>query len=152
MKGKMMKLIVTDEISEQDGKKIENGVMNYNKPWFDRANSAELGVFACEEDGEKVGGLTGYTHGEWLFVKWLWVSESQRGRDLGSSILAQAEAEAKARGCKFCMLDTFSFQAPEFYKKYGYEELFVIEEHPVTGKHYFLKKALQKKEQMFLKT
>ncbi|MDU3240491.1 MAG: hypothetical protein E7B11_07970 [Clostridiales bacterium] len=34
-------------------------------------------------------------------------------------MLQQAEQKAKARGCKFAFLDTFSFLAPDFYKKHG---------------------------------
>ena len=77
-----------------------------------------------------------------MFIKWLWVDASFRGEGVGSKILQQAEAAARDRGCTHSMLDTFEFQAPGFYQKYGYETLFVLEEHPATGKHYFLTKRL----------
>ena len=63
-----------------------------------------------------------------------------RGQNIGSDILSQAEKTAKERGCKYSFLDTFSFQAPEFYRKHGYKEVFVLENYPVTGnRHYFTK-------------
>jgi hypothetical protein len=37
-----------------------------------------------------------------------------------------AEAEGIARGCALATLRTFSYQAPEFYKKLGYEEYAVV--------------------------
>ena len=53
----------------------------------------------------------------------------------------KAEEEARGRRCKYVFLDTFSFQAPEFYKKHGYKEKFVLEEYPLEGKrHYFTKR------------
>lgn len=52
-----------------------------------------------------------------------------------------AESEAKQRGCKYAFVDTFSFQAPIFYKKHGYQEVFTLEEYPYTEKkHYYTKK------------
>lgn len=70
----------------------------------------------------------------------MWVSKDLRGQHIGSSILMQAEKVAKERGCKYAFLDTFSFQALEFYKKFGYKEVFTLEEYPLTGKrHYFTK-------------
>ena len=85
-------------------------------------------------------GLLGNTRGNWLSVKYLWVSEELRGQGIGKQILLKAEETAKERGCKYVFLDTFSFQAPEFYKKFGYCEVFVLENYPITGKrHYFTK-------------
>ncbi|MFA9379101.1 MAG: GNAT family N-acetyltransferase [Lachnotalea sp.] len=82
----------------------------------------------------------GDTHGNWLTVEYLWVNKVLRGQHIGSKILKKAEETAKERGCKYVFLDTFSFQAPEFYKKHGYQEIFTLEEYPVTGKrHYFTK-------------
>ena len=59
-----------------------------------------------------------------------------------NQLLKQAEETAKERGCKYSFLDTFSFQAPEFYKKYGYKEVFALENYPVTGKRYYYTKTL----------
>ena len=75
-------------------------------------------------------------------IKFLWVSESLRGRNIGSEILLQAEQTAKERGCRFAFLDTFGFQAPLFYQKHGYQEAFVLEEYPLTGKRYYFTKNL----------
>ncbi|WP_272899885.1 GNAT family N-acetyltransferase [Tolypothrix bouteillei] len=45
--------------------------------------------------------------------------ESFRGEGYGDALLATAEQEAVKRGCQYVYLDTFSFQAPEFYRKQG---------------------------------
>lgn len=135
-----MNFEITDQVDEKDKAIIYNGLLEYNLQKIEDKNPRDLGVYLQDGMGKKVAGLIGETHGNWLSVKYLWVSEALRGQNIGSSILAQAEKAAKERGCKYVFLDTFSFQAPEFYKKYGYKEVFTLEEYPLTGKrHYFTK-------------
>lgn len=53
-----------------------------------------------------------------------------------------AEREAIARGCHVAMLSTFSFQAPDFYQRLGYEAFVLLDGCPVGHKKYFLKEIL----------
>ena len=102
----------------------------------------EINAGASNESGEITAGLIGSTHGNWLSVKYLWVSESLRGQRIGSQLLETAEQAAKERGCKYSFLDTFSFQAPEFYQKHGYREVFALEQYPISGKRFYFTKTL----------
>lgn len=133
---------ITDEIKEQDKNTIYQGLLEYNLTKIEDKSPKDLGIYFQDDTGKKLAGLIGNTHGNWLFVKYLWVSEELRGQNIGSQILKQAEKTAKERGCKYAFLDTFSFQAPLFYQKYGYQEVFVLEEYPVTGKRYYFTKVL----------
>lgn len=135
-----MTLEITDQIQEQDQKAIFSGLLEYNLARIEDQHPQDLGVYVRNESGEITAGLIGTTHGNWLSVKYLWVSESLRGQRIGSQLLEAAEQTAKERGCKYCFLDTFSFQAPEFYQKHGYREVFALEQYPISGKrHYFTK-------------
>jgi ribosomal protein S18 acetylase RimI-like enzyme len=68
--------------------------------------------------------------------------EDRNPRDLGICLQDETEETAKERGCKYAFLDTFSFQAPAFYEKHGYRNVFALEEYPVTGKCYYFTKTL----------
>ena len=46
------------------------------------------------------------------------------------------------KGCRLINLDTFSFQAPDFYKKHGYKVIGVSED-PKGHNHYYLEKRLK---------
>lgn len=133
---------ITDVVEEQDRAEIFQGLLEYNLSKIEDKNPKELGVYFEDESGAKLAGLIGDTHGNWLTVKYLWVSKKLRGNHIGRNILQKAEETARLRGCKYVFLDTFSFQAPEFYKKYGYKEVFTLEEYPVTGKRYYFIKNL----------
>ncbi len=137
-----MQYETTDEIKEQDQRAIYEGLLQYTLERFEDKSPKDLGVYARDEAGNIVAGLIGSTHGKWLTVKFLWVGESLRGKNIGSEILKQAEETAKQRGCKYAFLDTFSFQAPLFYQKHGYREVLALEEYPLTGKRYYFTKRL----------
>jgi len=67
-------------------------------------------------------------------------SKALRSRGIGSELLRRAEEEAVSRGCDRVFLNTFDFQAPGFYRRHGYEEVFTLENYPLTGKrHYYIK-------------
>ena len=89
-----------------------------------------------------VGGLLAGIWGGVLFVRILWVSEALRGRGFGRRLMETAERRAVERGCRHVYLDTFSFQAPGFYEKLGYETYAKAEDWPVGHGHHFLRKDL----------
>lgn len=89
-------------------------------------------------DGRVVGGLYASIAYDWLVIELLFVPEDLRGLGLGSQLVAQAEEQARVRGCIGAWLDTFSFQARGFYEKLGYSVAGVIPDHPLGGARYFM--------------
>lgn len=135
-----MELIVTDEIKEKDRQEIHSGLHEYNIERIEDKHPRDLGIYLENPSGKKLAGLIGETHGNWCEVEFLWVAPEQRGQGIGSAVLQRAEDVARERGCKYVFLNTFGFQAPEFYKKKGYQEVFAQREYPLTGtRHYFIK-------------
>jgi len=137
-----MNLEVSDQINQKDEEEIFRGLLQYNLTRIEDKNPKDLGIYLQDETGKKLAGLIGDTHGKWLSIKYLWVTEELRGQNIGSQILIKAESIAKERGCKYVFLDTFSFQVPMFYRKHGYKVVFALEEYPITGKRYYLTKTL----------
>jgi GNAT superfamily N-acetyltransferase len=101
-----------------------------------------VSVFLRDEHDEIRGGLLGNIWGGWLHVAILWVSEPLRRRGYGRQLLEAAERYAVQHGCTWAWLTTFSFQAPEFYPKLGYETFAILEDHPRGHRHHFLQKHL----------
>ncbi|MGW3668588.1 GNAT family N-acetyltransferase [Streptomyces sp. NPDC005141] len=102
-----------------------------------------LHLWALDEAGELAGGLAGHTWTTWLHVTYLWVDDRHRGTGLGSRLLSQAERLAREeRGCLGSRLETWDFQAPDFYRKQGYEVVCVIPDYPPGITEYTLTKQI----------
>lgn len=138
-----MKLRVTHNVSQQDMDEIHSQLKKYNLSKREPSENIPIGVFLEDESGVKTAGLTGEIFGNWLCIKYLWVSEELRNRGIGSKLLQAAEADAISRGAQYAFVDTFDFQAPAFYRKHGYREVFKLFDYPYTGERYYYVKHLQ---------
>lgn len=77
-----------------------------------------------EDDGRLIAGITAWSLGPELHVDTLAVDETYRRKGLGRRLLEHVEQEARKGGCTTASVDTFSFQAPDYYPALGYEEQF----------------------------
>ena len=136
-----MNFRVTKDVKQNDIDEIHQMLKLYNSCNREPSEKIPLGVFYEDESGRKLAGLTGETFGNWLCIKYLFVVDTLRKQGIGTKIVLSAEDEARKRNCKYVFVDTFSFQAPKFYEKLGYKEVFSLNEYPYTGKrHYYIKK------------
>ena len=74
-------------------------------------------------------------------MHYLWLSEAVRGQGIGRQLLTEAEDHARRHGCHQIWLDTYSFQAPGFYQRLGYQ-IFGELDYPDDRKRLFLHKRL----------
>ena len=74
------------------------------------------------------------------YIDTLCVDEAYRGKGLGSKLLIDIEKTAKDKGCCLIHLDTFDYQAKEFYEKQGYELFSTLDDCPKGHFRYYLKK------------
>lgn len=81
------------------------------------------------QDDTIIGGLWGQTGYGFLFVEFLALGPA-KGMGLGRKVMELAEQEAKRRGLIGIWLDTFSFQAPNFYLKLGFKEFGRVTDFP----------------------
>ena len=133
---------VTGEPDPADLDVVRAEVVTFNASLVAADKARPLAVFA-RRGGVLVGGMTGFTLWEWLFIHYLWVSDELRGAGLGGHLLGRAEATARERGCGAVWLDTFSFQAPGFYTKLGYQQFGQLNEFPPGHARHFLWKPLK---------
>jgi GNAT superfamily N-acetyltransferase len=100
---------------------IQRGLSEYNRRVLGEERYEPLRLIARDEAGEVAGGLLGDLYFDWLYIAILWVREDWRGRGVGSRLMELVEEYAAAHGRTHAHLDTFDFQAPDFYRRHGYE-------------------------------
>lgn len=121
---------------------IGRGLSHYNYQQTGDRRFEHICFALQSPDGEIEGGAIGELYYGWFHLDLLWVKEELRGCGHGHALLMRIEEEARQRGAKNIFLDTFSFQAPEFYKRYGYQEFAVLPDYPPGHQRHFMKKEL----------
>jgi GNAT superfamily N-acetyltransferase len=134
-----------EKSSPEERKKIVQGINSFNEkqvPFLVRMEALDYSV--KDERGQMIAGITAHL-GYWggLSIDVLFVSEEYRKKGIGSDLLRFVEKKAKEMGSKIAFLDTFDFQAKDFYLKRGYEIFGVLKDFPMKDTNrYYMKKQL----------
>lgn len=136
-------LVLTDAPDEKAEAVIRKGLVAYSavKAGYRDARPLAIVLRAAGSD-EPIGGLVGRTSMGLLFVDRFFLPERLRRQGLGGRILAMAEAEAVRRGCGRAVLFTVHFQAPDFYKRQGWEVLGRLDCEPPGHTRFVMTKKL----------
>ena len=134
--------VILENTESQKSQIIGDLIRTYNRSKREVAESEPLNLYIEDEHGEIMAGLVAETFGNWLEIEYLFVKEDLRGQGIGSQLLQRAESEAKKRNCRFAFVNTYQFQAPAFYQKHGYKEVFTLKDYPYTGQRHYYQKDL----------
>jgi len=110
----------TQELDEA-ANEIRDRLLAFNQERAGPFNDVRVVLTARGPDGKLVGGLVGLGFWNGLFIELLWIEEAARRQGIGTALMQAAEAEARKHGWQICFLSTFTFQAPEYYRRLGYE-------------------------------
>jgi ribosomal protein S18 acetylase RimI-like enzyme len=140
-----MDIKVTDIIDQKSYDKIVEILVEYNlskTKEFNNEINKPIEIIARNEKKEIIGGL--YSRSIWgtLEIKTFAIKAENRNSGIGKKLLLEAEKEAKKRNCRFISLDTFSFQAPTFYEKLGFEKLGTESDFPKGFEKYYYRKKI----------
>lgn len=123
--------------------RLDRRLTEFNRRRVGRSDARTFGaVFVDPGTHREVAGLYAQSYWGWMYVDELWVDARRRGQGLGRRLMAEAEEEAAARGCRGMWVDTWSWQARGFYAKLGFELFGEIEDFPPPHRRLFLKKRL----------
>ena len=137
----MFKIIVDHEPNEADDAVVKEGLIVSNEKIIGQRDK-EFSVFLKNDSGTVFGGIKGFMDTESVYVDILWVQESLQKQGYGTKLLLAAEQEGIASGCMFSLVDTWDFQAEDFYLKNGYERIGEIKNYWHGHSKLFLRKKL----------
>ena len=142
-RNEVQSLAIEDAPNEVDVRFVEERIIAYNVAATGYDDYRPLAIFVRDSEDTIIAGLTGFTWGGTLKVEFFWVHEDLRGQGYGSRLMDAAEREAVARGCRLAVVDTHSFQAPDFYSKVGYVRCGLVEDWPLGHQQIYFQKRLR---------
>jgi GNAT superfamily N-acetyltransferase len=135
-------LKVEDDPRPEDVARLNDHLYRFNAAVTGVDDGRWLTILVKDAAGQLEGGLHGWTWGGTGFVQALWVRDDLRRQGLGAHLLGAAEREAERRGCVEMHLDTHDYQAPDFYRRRGYEMVGELPGWPGRTTRIFFRKAL----------
>ena len=136
-------LVVNTEPTPDEVQYLEDRLYEFNSAATGITDGEWLAIFVRDDKDRIVAGICGNTWAGCLEIRQLWVDEARRKQGLGTKLFVAAEQEARRRGCRQILLTTFTFQAPAFYAKHGFEVLATVDDHPRGYQHLLLRKRLE---------
>lgn len=135
-------LELTAQPASEDVEFLDGQINAFNIAAVGAYDGRLLAAFARHPEQGIVAGVSGYTWARFCEVQLLWVHADLRGHGYGSRLLAMAEEEARARGCRLITLGSYTFQAPGFYQRHGYQVVGTVPDCPPGHAHVYLMKVL----------
>jgi GNAT superfamily N-acetyltransferase len=135
-------LIISTNPAPDEVQYLEDRIYEFNSTATGITDGEWLAIFVRNADDRITAGICGAMWGSCLEIRQFWVEEALRGQGVGTRLFAAAEQEALRRGCGQILLATFSFQAPDFYAKRGFEVVATVDDHPRGHTNLILRKRL----------
>jgi len=123
----------TNSPSKADIDFLYNELREFNTKYFKILNESEFCIFAKGENGEYIAGVYGKIIFSVININYLWVSESYRSQGLGKALIQRVELESKIYGVEKIFVETYTFQAVNFYLKLGFKEVGRYTDYPKVG-------------------
>jgi GNAT superfamily N-acetyltransferase len=135
-------LIVEDSPDAADVALLEEQVAAAAIAAAGLGDEQEFAIFARDDDGRIVAGISAIVWGGYCELQAMWVKESLRSRGLAFGLIAGAEAEARRRGCALVVLHAYDLLTRGLYERLGYETVGVIENCPAGSAARWYRKLL----------
>ena len=121
---------ITLEHDDTLRKEVLEGLRQFNEKAAGPYNIQHVRLAMRADDGSLKAGLVGMCYWNMLHVDLLWVAPESRRSGCGRALLRRAEEFGIEHGCDVAYLATYSFQAPGFYRKQGYQPWGLLEDAP----------------------
>jgi GNAT superfamily N-acetyltransferase len=139
----MYKVVVDYAPTEADNAVVREGIIAANENIIGERDQP-FSIFLKNDLDKVFGGIQAFLDTESVYIDVLWVETSLQKQGYGTKLLNAAEKEAIKKGCLFSLVDTWDFQAEEFYLKNGYERIGEIKNYWHGHSKIFFRKKLKR--------
>jgi GNAT superfamily N-acetyltransferase len=133
------------ESTREERELLDSKLVDFNRenvPFQQSEDWIDLSYVLKEETGQAIAGINAMLYC-WniLYIDILYVEDAHRRKGYGKLLLDKTESESKKIGGYMSHLDTFDWQAKEFYEHLGYEVFGILENCPRGHNRYYMKKV-----------
>lgn len=121
---------------------LEERLYAFNVETTGIADGQSFGLFLQGPGGAVIGGAYGWSWGDTCHLRYLFVPADLRNQGYGTRLMQSVEQQALSRFCRQIVLETHDFQAPEFYRKFGFVVTGTVEGYPRGHRHFTMVKKL----------
>jgi GNAT superfamily N-acetyltransferase len=129
-----------EEKTSQEG--LFEHTRSLNRPSFQREPFSLLAY----SQQKLAGSLIGAMFWNWLYVDLLWIDAERRKSGLGTELMKLAEQKAHGMQLTGIYCWTQSWEAPDFYRKLGYEQFAAFDDFPPGHKRFGFRKYLKERD------
>ena len=137
----MAEINEVDQLTDDIEKKMRDDLVKYESGHGIDVNYRRFSLVLSDCDGDVIGVLNAFTAFAEIYIDDMWVDSRHRGKGFGKELISKLEELYKGKGFNNINLCTSTFNAPEFYKKCGFELEFTRRntKNPQLTKYFFVK-------------
>ena len=122
-------------------RELWKGLVKFNREQAGPLRYRRTVLSVRDGKGRLLGGLILLSYWRESYIELLWLSARARKAGFGSRLIKEAERRARRRCSRLIHLNTYSFQAPGFYEKHGYQRFGGISGSPRgESRHFYVKR------------
>ncbi len=122
----------------EDDKILRNGIVHFNSQII-KEEATHFSVFA-KSNTKIIGGALIWEHSDALYIDILWCDDNYRKKGIGTKIISIIDEVATDKGLSKLFVDTYAFQAKEFYQKHGFYCIGTVPEYLLGYDRIFMRK------------
>lgn len=137
----MTRIKIVDQLPEKIAQKMQQDLVKYETHHGIDVNYTCFSYELVDDQDQTLGALNAFTAFSEIYIDDMWVDSAHRGKGLGKKLLSALENNFKGKGFNNINLVTNEFQAPDFYKKCGFDLEFTRHnlKNPKLTKYFFIK-------------
>ena len=140
------RVVVESSASAKASRELWKGLVKFNRQQAGPLDYSRTVLSVRDGKGRLLGGLILQSYWRESYIELLWLSARARRAGFGRRRIKEAERRARRRGSRLIHLNTYSFQAPGFYEKQGYQRFGGMSGSPRGESRHFYVKRLRASE------
>ncbi|MFC3909299.1 GNAT family N-acetyltransferase [Legionella dresdenensis] len=121
---------------------LRQKIIDFNKRYL-HEKASQFNVLARDDKNHCIiGGASVWQHSDALYIDILWLEEGYRRQKLGTEIINTIAEQANKNNIKKLYVDTYDFQAVDFYVKQGFLIIAEVKNYLLEHDLVYLKKEL----------